>query len=180
MYWELCYVLLSACADMFQIAFDEYTDHFAALVDHAEARLKHNDECATAAPPVLTAEMGVVPPLYYAAMKCRHPILRRRALSLLQIAPRQKGLWGSFAADRVVATVIALEEGDAHTPGAGLREPSEPVRLPPEEDRIHGVAVVSSEGPPAGRRLAVQITKLVSEKDGLKKMVHNNVWLECH
>ncbi|KAJ5170553.1 transcriptional regulator family: Fungal Specific TF [Penicillium coprophilum] len=59
-----------------------------------------------------TVEMGYIPPIYYTALKCRVPRLRRQAVRALRAAPHREGLWnGSLLAD-VLEEIIKVEEGD--------------------------------------------------------------------
>ncbi|KAJ5373800.1 hypothetical protein N7517_005806 [Penicillium concentricum] len=59
-----------------------------------------------------TVEMGYIPPIYYTALKCRVPRLRRQAVRALRAAPHREGLWnGSLLAD-VLEEIIRVEEGN--------------------------------------------------------------------
>ncbi|KAI6782956.1 uncharacterized protein J7T54_002116 [Emericellopsis cladophorae] len=62
--------------------------------------------------PSFSAEMGVVPPLFVVATKCREGILRRKAIELLRSSPRREGMWDSELAARVAQLVMDLEEAD--------------------------------------------------------------------
>ena len=59
-------------------------------------------------------EMELIPPLYFTAIKCRHPRLRRDAISLLQRclqhSLRRKSVWGAVVTAAVAERVIPLEE----------------------------------------------------------------------
>jgi hypothetical protein len=54
--------------------------------------------------------MGVIPPLYFIAIKCRHPTIRRRALSLLKKASLRESPWRAVPTARVIEKIIVLEE----------------------------------------------------------------------
>ncbi|KAK4864263.1 hypothetical protein LT330_010056 [Penicillium expansum] len=59
-----------------------------------------------------TVEMGYIPPIYYTALKCRVPRIRRQAVRALRTAPHREGVWnGSILAD-VLEEIIRIEEGD--------------------------------------------------------------------
>jgi hypothetical protein len=73
-----------------------------------------------------TFEMGVIPPLYFTAIKCRDPVVRREAIRLLGLArPRKEGLWDARNLASIAERVVEIEE-------EGL-EDGEPV----EEKRVH-------------------------------------------
>ncbi len=44
------------------------------------------------------------------AHKCRHPVIRRKAVSLLYSSPRQEGIWDSILTARVAERLIGIEE----------------------------------------------------------------------
>ncbi|SPO05476.1 uncharacterized protein DNG_08163 [Cephalotrichum gorgonifer] len=61
-----------------------------------------------------TFEDNLIPPIYYTAIKCRHPRLRRAALALLENASRVQpleALWDARYVLPVAERVIQLEEG---------------------------------------------------------------------
>ena len=83
-------------------------------------------------------DMELVSPLYYVATKCRHPIIRRRAISILERTQRREGLWDSNMAAAIAKRTMLIEE----TKLTRL-EGSE---LPAEEDRVHNAQIDSEVG----------------------------------
>lgn len=175
MYWSVCYVWLSACTSPLQTSFDDYIGDFAAIVDHAQVVLQHK-EMSAAAGSFLTCEGDPVPALSFVAARCRHPILRRKALQLLRRVPQQDGLWSSVAAPFLIEQIIAVEEGDEHF--SIYPASSSLPNLPPEERRIHHVAIVKGGTFEGRRRLKVQLTKAAVDPDGSLRMVHEEFWVE--
>ncbi|KAB8302420.1 hypothetical protein EYC80_005835 [Monilinia laxa] len=56
-------------------------------------------------------DMGVIGPLYNVAGACRHPIVRRKAIALLERVPSlQEGIWNAGMTARVARKVMELEE----------------------------------------------------------------------
>ncbi|WPG99354.1 Hypothetical protein R9X50_00216800 [Acrodontium crateriforme] len=55
-------------------------------------------------------DMEVVSPLYFVAMKCRQPQLRRRTIALLRNMARREGLWDSKMAAAVAERSMEIEE----------------------------------------------------------------------
>lgn len=98
---------------------------------------------------------GIIPPLVYAGIKCRDPILRRRAVALLYRSPwRREGLWDAVTCAKLIEAHINVEE-EFIDPTTGewpaaharimdmelhLRDPKNPrrqlitLRLPPIEE----------------------------------------------
>ena len=59
----------------------------------------------------LSLELGIVVPLFFAAHRCRHHAVRRRALALLQQFNCQEGMWENSSAVAAAKVIIAAEEG---------------------------------------------------------------------
>ena len=55
-------------------------------------------------------DSNVVAPLYAVAHRCRDPLIRRKAVSLLRKSHRQEGIWDSMMAMKAAEIVIAIEE----------------------------------------------------------------------
>jgi hypothetical protein len=63
---------------------------------------------------IFTFDMGIIQPLYLTACKCRHPILRRRAIALLERSGME-GVWGGEAMAAAATWAMKIEEGDMET-----------------------------------------------------------------
>ncbi|TGO63653.1 hypothetical protein BOTNAR_0097g00240 [Botryotinia narcissicola] len=60
---------------------------------------------------VFQIDMGIIGPLYQVVSECRHPIVRRKAIALLERVPSlQEGIWNAGMTARVGRRVIELEE----------------------------------------------------------------------
>ena len=91
---------------------DRFTEDFEHVVELATLILKssNGDKFTKTRGPDFTLDMGIVAPLFVVASKCRHPIVRRKAVSLLYAAPRQEGIWDSVLTARVAERLIGIEE----------------------------------------------------------------------
>lgn len=58
-----------------------------------------------------SVEMGIVPALYLTGLKCRDPVIRRKAQALLRSSRRKEGLMESLMVAKMVERVVAIEEG---------------------------------------------------------------------
>ncbi|EGX96722.1 mercuric reductase, putative [Cordyceps militaris CM01] len=67
--------------------------------------------------PSFSAELGIVPPLFVVATKCRDPWLRRQAIQLLKSSARREGMWDSELTSNIATWVMQLEEQGV--PGGG-------------------------------------------------------------
>ena len=99
---------------------------FVEAVDLAEEVARTTP---SAMPFFMSLEPGVATPLFLAAVRCRHPVVRRRALGLLGRMNRQEGIWNCGATGRVAEHCIRLEEE-----GLGLQLP-----LRMEEEDLKGM-----------------------------------------
>lgn len=128
---RVVHIWLRVCTTAAEIATDSYLLDFEIIVDHAE---QQSAQCPTVVPQPLAFDIQTIGPLYYTALKCRHPVVRRKALGLLRLAPRREGLWNAHHAYATAKRVIELEE--RHMDGA---------TLPEEAWRLHGLHLPNDE-----------------------------------
>ncbi len=121
-----------------EIAFDEYIPLYRFIADQpwhifnpplGAAAVSNNAPGHS-----FSLEMGFIPPLYFAVVKCRRPILRRRTPSLLREAPKQEGSWQRRLYSRIAERVIELEEDGLELTSV-LRVDGQ--KLPADGKRIH-------------------------------------------
>ncbi|KAK7757195.1 hypothetical protein SLS62_000744 [Diatrype stigma] len=62
--------------------------------------------------PSFSADLGIVPPLFVVATKCRDHLTRRQAIQLLRTSSRREGMWDSELAARIGMWIMAIEEED--------------------------------------------------------------------
>lgn len=141
-------ILLSACLSTREIIYDELTTEFEMMISLANRYLEDKTKCvrtSSSSRPTFTLEMGIIPPLYLAAIKCRHPEIRRQAVSLLSCSPHREGMWDTNVA-KFAVQIIALEEAAAR-----LEEGVTQCENVPEHARFHDVALGLSEGGERGK-----------------------------
>lgn len=108
-----CKILLEATLYDHETGFDELIDDFGRIVALAETLSKipsltpHSE-----IKPAYSFGWGVIPSLYYTAVRCRDPIIRRKALAILSASPRREGVWDSSILAAIVRWVIGEEESD--------------------------------------------------------------------
>ena len=130
MYYLSTYIWIYTCLDEFETAFDSHMDKFTSVITLSESLLIKGT--VGDALPHFTFEMGLIPPLYFTAINCRHPLLRRKAVALLRQGSRREGLWDAEPMARVAERVIELEENNLEAGTDGW---------PEEKDSIHDVAI---------------------------------------
>ena len=100
----------------------------------------------TPPPSTFLFDMEIVSPLYLVAIKCRHPLIRRRAIAVLRHTVRREGLWDSVKAAAVAERVIQIEEKDLKVLDGSV--------LPEEVARVANVHIDSGPGlNPSGHKL---------------------------
>jgi hypothetical protein len=60
-------------------------------------------------------DLGIVPPLFVVATKCRDRRVRRDAIRLLLSSPRREGMWDSILSGRAAQWIMEIEEEDLST-----------------------------------------------------------------
>ncbi|KAE8445520.1 hypothetical protein EG329_013283 [Mollisiaceae sp. DMI_Dod_QoI] len=88
---------------------DQYTPRFKEMTSHASAVIA-SASSITRTKPIFSLDTHIISPLYFAASRCRHPIVRREAIACLFTANRQEGLWESRTIARVATRVMEIEE----------------------------------------------------------------------
>lgn len=101
-------------------------------------------------------DIGWIPPLYYAALRCRVHRVRLQAIRFLESTSHREGIWDSNIAACVARKVMEIEERDFYKdvdtpddfplssyPGSGDLSPS----TLPGFHRIHEVKAVPSDDP---------------------------------
>ncbi|CAG7943486.1 unnamed protein product [Penicillium salamii] len=127
LYHEMVTVMAAVSLSESEMDFDAYTDRFSAIIAGVHELSQIWSLSATESwnpgPGAgntdprdrgFTIESGYIPPIYYTAMKCRIPHIRRQAIQALRLTPRREGLWnGPLLAD-VLEEVIGIEQGQTH------------------------------------------------------------------
>jgi hypothetical protein len=85
---------------------------FCQHTTHADI-LGDNDFTAKHIKPSFSADLGIVPPLFVVATKCRDPVTRRQAVQLLMSSSRREGMWDSELAARIGLWIAKIEEDDS-------------------------------------------------------------------
>ncbi|KEF54902.1 uncharacterized protein A1O9_09345 [Exophiala aquamarina CBS 119918] len=118
-----------------EMSFDSSYEWFQTVIHHAKEVLMAQPEKRRVLQ-FFTFEMGILAPLYYTAVKCRHFTLRNQALDCMRRAPRQEGLWRRDELVYVASRAIELET----TPDPDI------TTLPSESQRILKVKIFQTSG----------------------------------
>jgi hypothetical protein len=102
---DLCRQILG-CNDIMSAYLQDRIEAENNQVPTVSALLAHG----TRAKPLFTTDIGVVGALYTVAAHCRAPHIRREAIALLLLYPRQEGLYSSHISGRIAWESMQLEE----------------------------------------------------------------------
>lgn len=145
------------------MAFDGYTHLFQKLVTKA-GDLAHfrnipvdfviDTKGCQAGGLNFTVDIGLIPPLYYTAIKCRVPSIRREAIGILHHVPHREAMWDALVVAAAAEKVVHLEEWDFYgEPGFSPAEKvvsraPESLSLPslPEAYRFEDVQLTVQDG----------------------------------
>jgi len=114
-----------------ELAYDAFTVQFKEIIDIAQSIIT----IVTGNGQVLgfAFDLGIVQPLWFTACKCRHPVLRRKAIFLLKRSGIE-GLWDGSAIAAVATWAMGYEERGGVGEGDEL--------FVPEERRLRGIGIV--------------------------------------
>jgi hypothetical protein len=108
--FTLIWIMVGSSASTDEMQFDRFQSQFNLVVELAEKlptlMQRGSDDDIDA-----VVDIELVPVLYYVAVKCRHPSIRRRAIALLKACPRRESLWDGACTARVTEEIVEIEEG---------------------------------------------------------------------
>ncbi|OPB36156.1 hypothetical protein A0O28_0109310 [Trichoderma guizhouense] len=110
--YTITWTLLSSCGSGREMEYDKFLPQFQQCVALANDLVAAHERYSGSLKPTFTPEIGVLPVLYIIGVKCRHPVVRREALSILRRQPIREAIWDSISTARVVERVIEIEESE--------------------------------------------------------------------
>ena len=87
-----------------ELQYDTHLEYFTTIIRNAARILPHL--------PTFKLDSVVIQPLYVVTMRCRHPILRRRALQHIS-QTRREGLWDSRLVLAMATEIMKFEETES-------------------------------------------------------------------
>lgn len=132
LYHDLAVLQLTALTFKSEMEYDAFRPDFEHMVANAWRVLQEFDAIGSQ-PPVISFDIGLLAPLFFIVLKCRHLKTRRRAIGLMRLAPEREGMW---VRDPIIEySEWKLEQEEAGR--GGLDEDS----VLPEESRIFGETI---------------------------------------
>ncbi|KAK0127395.1 hypothetical protein ONS96_006940 [Cadophora gregata f. sp. sojae] len=112
-----------------QTEYDDLKTDFERVTVLAASLLKAPASSKAVQSPYCSFDMTVIPSLYNAACRCRDPVVRRKAITLLSSSARREGIWNSDVSAAIAQRIMDIEED-----GLG---PISSAQSVPMEARIH-------------------------------------------
>lgn len=106
-------IMLASSQSADQMLYDALLTGFNRIVSLAETLVLSAPASITSTPHNDTRfrfDMDLIPMLYFVASKCRHPVIRRRAIALMRNSACREGLWDGEAHARLGEEVVRVEE----------------------------------------------------------------------
>ncbi|KAL2797934.1 hypothetical protein BJX66DRAFT_323088 [Aspergillus keveii] len=105
-------MIVATCLTQNKSIYDANIPGFRRIIEQASIALDASTG-SDEPQPAFTFELGVGLPLFWTALECREPTLRRQALSLLQRAPPMQGFYKCAPGIALAGKIMQLEEGFA-------------------------------------------------------------------
>ncbi|KAL1875438.1 hypothetical protein Daus18300_003177 [Diaporthe australafricana] len=94
-----------------ELSWDDHLAHFERIIALSTLFIQSEVYQNPLLPSVVTLDgPGIIMSLWLVVFRCRHPLLRRRALGLLRVSRRQEGMWMSTSAAAAAQRLIEVEE----------------------------------------------------------------------
>ncbi|KEF61712.1 uncharacterized protein A1O9_03281 [Exophiala aquamarina CBS 119918] len=136
------FITVCTILNMYETAFDNFLPMFQSMVDHAGHVVAAGSKETR---PVFIFETRVIPQLFFVATKCRHPVVRRQAISLLRTGAEVENTWKADTLADIAERVVGTEESGS-IDGVFCPEPST-MELPPEDHRMCRDRIIELPGP---------------------------------
>ncbi|CAH0057890.1 unnamed protein product [Clonostachys solani] len=115
-YSHISIIIASTYNVEFETTFDDYTPRFQAIVDLADDLVHYWQIVPQEFSLLYSFDLGLTPPMFLVASRCRHSRIRRKAMDLMLNSPFYHGAWqdrysGLCARRMIEIEELGLEEG---------------------------------------------------------------------
>ncbi|KAF7524910.1 hypothetical protein PCG10_005493 [Penicillium crustosum] len=110
LYSYTCSIIAETYHSELESVFDYYTDRFQTIIDLAESVTEMWKRESQTFSLLFSFDLGITPPMFLAASRCRHPLIRRKAVSLMLQSPFYHGAWQDRYSGLCAQRMIEIEE----------------------------------------------------------------------
>ncbi|KAE8137201.1 C6 zinc finger domain protein [Aspergillus pseudotamarii] len=127
---QVSLIWLQACFATDQMGFDNFRSNFETIVRLAEEVVRLGPDQEKPSPANgFSLESGITPPLWFTAVKCRDPIIRRKAIQILSHYRKREGMWDMGLFFKVAELVLESEEAELSSLPIEKRVPEDRQRI---------------------------------------------------
>ena len=94
----------------YETVWDQYKDRYEDILNHCARSIEDSVRFPDKLSKSFSFELGIIPALQFVTWKCRWPHVRRRALNLLQQAPKRECVFDSRYSFLLQERIINIEE----------------------------------------------------------------------
>jgi hypothetical protein len=115
LYYHASTVITEIYGAKFESVFDHFTDRFQTIVDLAESVTESWKIQSRDYNMLFSFDLGITPPMFLVASRCRHPLIRRKAVDLMLNSPFYHGVWQDRYSGLCAQRMIEIEEENIET-----------------------------------------------------------------
>ncbi|KAE8140404.1 hypothetical protein BDV38DRAFT_290132 [Aspergillus pseudotamarii] len=154
----IAWTLLSVYGPGREMDYDSFLPQFQQCVALADKVAAAHQRYSGSSRSTFTPEIGFIPALYIVGAKCRHPNVRREALSILRRQLIREASWDSISTARVVERIIEIEEA-----AAGERQMVQCMEQIPVWQRIEALSYIHVPSGQGAAKLGIAYTLCAQE-----------------
>lgn len=110
LYYQVAVIIICTYYTKTEVAFDNYLEQFQTIIQLAENIVSSWNLSTSEYNLLFSFDLGMTPPMFLVASRCRHPEVRRRAASLLLQSPFYHGAWRDRYSGLCAQRIIRIEE----------------------------------------------------------------------
>ncbi|CAG7925130.1 unnamed protein product [Penicillium olsonii] len=110
LYFHVSVVIIETYHAKTESIFDQHTPRFAIIVDLAENISSMCVEKSEDFSLLFSFDLGITPPMFLVASRCRQPLIRRKAVALMLQSPIYHGAWQDRYSGLCAQRIIEIEE----------------------------------------------------------------------
>ncbi|KIW16552.1 hypothetical protein PV08_03740 [Exophiala spinifera] len=132
LYFHLSLIIIGTYGTSFETDFDEHGDAFELIANLAHELLQYWRTEPHQYSSLFSFDLGITPPMFFVASRCRNSKIRRKALGVMLLSPFYHGTWSDRYTGLCAQRIIEIEEES--------QQPSGDNMYIPEHQRIRKVS----------------------------------------
>lgn len=109
-YYHVSVIIAGTYTAELETAFDAYTSRFQSIVDLADDLVHYWQITPQEYSLLYSFDLGITPPMFLVASRCRDPRIRRKAVGLMLQSPFYHGVWRDRYSGLCAQRMIEIEE----------------------------------------------------------------------